>query len=92
MKNIEVVEAFVNQDRECKSVNLKYKEDKLIFFYTTIAQRHNGKLIYNDTKYSVSTSKIQHYIRVALANINHTVVTDVQMGASDLYKYIEDVE
>ena len=88
MNNQQVINAF-KQGRKGTSSNgnLRSTGDKLINYYTTIAQRlTNGKVIMNSTKYSVSTSKIQSWTRRTLDT--YTEVTDVPRGTSDLQRYV----
>lgn len=79
MKNQDVVRAFF-AGRECHSTNLRVERDyydhslRLVNYATTLLQQDvNGNLIYNATKYSVSTSRIQHYIRLELSGSYKTV-------------------
>ncbi len=62
MRNLEVVKAFIN-GRAAKGSNLVSTGDKLINYSTTIAKHQDGKVILSSDRYSVTTSKIQSYVR-----------------------------
>jgi len=63
MKNIEVIENFINGDTKGNTQHLKIEDNNLINYTTVIARRINGKIYLNATKYSQTTSKIQNMIR-----------------------------
>jgi hypothetical protein len=71
--------------------NLKSFGNRLVSYYTTIAQRlDNGTIVLNRSKYSVSTSKIQTWTKGAFFGKRNVVeVTSVPFGATDLQKYIK---
>lgn len=86
MKNADVVSKFLNGETRGKAGNLYIEGDKLINYFTVIAQRINGVVHINTTKYSMSTTKIQNIIVRELYNA--PTVQDVPKGASDLGRYI----
>lgn len=86
LSNSKVIAAFA-QGRSAKNRNL-YTDGKVLINYSTaIAQRlSNGNVVYNATKYSITTSKIQSWTRSA---IGHCIVVEgVPIGAKDLQRYI----
>lgn len=87
-KNIDVIEAFVNGGKAPKTQNLRVIDDgevsKLVNYDTVIAQRVGNEFTVNNTKYSVSTSKIQGQVRMCLSGVDYKTVENVFMGASRL--------
>lgn len=65
MKNIDLIKAFQDGATTGKSHtdNLYIKGDNLINYSTVLATRVNGGIVMNTHKYSVTTSKIQTYIK-----------------------------
>lgn len=82
MKNIDVIRAFVYGE-QAHTLNLMSSGDKLINYSTCIAQRKDGQIYVTDTKFSVSTSKIQNALRRELLGINYKLVPQ-QRGRLDL--------
>ena len=84
MKNSELISAFVTglardgQHTGSVSVN----GNKLYSYATCIAERVDGKLVVNETKYSVTTSKHQSYLYGALRRYNECAeyVNDILRG------------
>lgn len=70
MKNKEVCEAFLNRESAIGS-NLYSDGHKLFSYSTCIAEWEDyyNRLYVNSTKYSVTTSKHQSYLRRVLAKI-----------------------
>ena len=89
MKNQEVISKFVNFAESAATVNVRSTGDKLFNYETCIAQRHGGKIIVNVTRYSVTTSKMQNYLRCELSGYDVTEVTGVPRGTCDLVPYIK---
>ena len=73
MKNLDVIRAFIYGDT-LHTTNLRSTGDKLINYSTCIAQRKDGKIYVTDTKFSMSTSKIQSALRRELLGINYQLV------------------
>lgn len=90
MKNTDVIEAFLEK-RAAKGSNLYSDGNKLINYKTTLAQWHdNYHLIINKTKYSVSTSKNQNYLEIAIALKDGIVVKElynIPINTEDLEQY-----
>lgn len=61
-RNDQVIKDFIN-GRESANVNLRSTGDKLINYNTCLAQKRGNTMYVNDTRYSVSTSKIQGMLR-----------------------------
>ena len=92
MNNQSVINAFVcGKSAKSSNGNLRSYGNKLVSYYTTIAQRlDNGTIVLNRTRYSVSTSKIQTWTKVAFHdNRNVVEVTDVPFGTTDLARYVK---
>ena len=76
----------------CKTKNVKHTGDRLINYSTSLAEwdRANGTLIINETKYSVSTSRVQHYVRRHIPSHVHVIyVTNIPEGTLVLKNYVE---
>lgn len=83
LSNNEVIERFAN----CKSGsnrNLKSDGNKLINYNTCIAQWVDGEIILNETKYSLSTSKIQSKCRYYFGI--YKSVNGLNIGVQNLVK------
>ena len=88
MRNQEVISKFVNFTESAATANVRSNGDKLFNYGTCIAQRHEGKFIVNTTRYSVTTSKIQCYVRRELSGYDVIEVTGVPRGTCNLVPYI----
>ena len=88
MTNQEVISKFVNFAESAATANVRSSGDKLFNYATCIAQRHEGKIIENNTRYSVTTSKMQTYLRRELSNKVVITVTNVPIGTCNLVPYI----
>ena len=82
MKNTDVIRAFIYGE-QAHTLNLMSSGDKLINYSTCIAQRKNGQIYVADTKFSVSTSKIQSALRRELLGIDYKLVPQ-QRGRLEL--------
>ena len=89
MKNKEVISKFVNFAESAATANVRSTGEKLFNYGTCIAQHHGGKIIVNVTRYSVTTSKIQCYVRRELSGYDVIEVTSVPRGTCDLVPYIK---
>lgn len=92
MNNQSVINAFVcGKSAKSSNGNLKSFGNRLVSYYTTIAQRlDNGTIVLNCTKYSVSTSKIQTWTKGAFYGHRNVVeVTNVPLGTTDLQRYMK---
>lgn len=89
MRNQEVISKFVNFAESAATANVRSSGDKLFNYGTCLAQRHEGKFIVNVTHYSVTTSKMQGYLRRELSNKVVIKVTSVPMGTRNLVPYIK---
>ena len=89
MRNQEVISKFVHFAESAATANVRSTGDKLFNYYTCIAQRHESKIIVNVTRYSVTTSKIQNYLRGEMANKDVIEVANVPLGTFDLIPYIK---
>ena len=89
MTNQEVISKFVNFAESAATANVRSTGDKLFNYYTCIAQRHEGKYLLNVTRYSITTSKIQCYVRRELSDHDVIEVTSVPRGTRNLVPYIK---
>ena len=88
MRNKEVISKFVNFAELAATKNVRSTGDKLFNYNTCIAQRHEGKIIVNVTRYSVTTLKMQNYLLCELSGYDVIEVTSVPRGTCDLVPYI----
>ena len=92
MNNQSVINALIcGKSANSSNRNLRSYGNKLVSYYTTIAERlADGTIVLNRTKYSVSTSKIQTWLLGDVLNnkLKHKEVYNVPLGASDLAKYV----
>ena len=88
MRHQEVISKFVNFAEAAATANVFSTGDKLFNYETCIAQRHGGKIIVNVTRYSITTSKMQNYLRRELSGYDVIEVTSVPRGTCDLVPYI----
>lgn len=86
LSNMSVIESFV-MGKAANNTNLRTDGTRLVNYYTTIAQRIGNKMVFNATKYSVSTSKIQTWTRGKIGQC--TIVEGVPMGTIDLQRYVK---
>ena len=95
MKNREVISAFVNGhyvNGQVRTTNLRTDGNKLYNYSTCIGQKlSDGTIIVNSTKYSVTTSKIQTYLRYAVSESGKksVEVLGVPLNAYDLTRYVK---
>lgn len=87
MKNVDVIKGFVNGGKVGKGNSVSSTGDKLFSYSTIIAERIDGKVYVNPTKYSVTTSKAQGYLRYYL-NDCVEVEACVPIGVHSLARYI----
>lgn len=88
MTTIDLVENFVFGGRKgnASGGRLYISGDKLYNYGTCIAERKNGKIIVNITKYSPTTSKHQNRLIAILdrENIPYDTVDEIEIGVSHL--------
>ncbi len=96
LKNSDVIKKFLNGATYGKSGNgnLRIEGNKLVNYRTTLAEFTEYGLIVNNTRYSVTTSKIQGNLRfqVSREGINSIEVEGVRMGADDLATHYEKTQ
>lgn len=90
MKNIEVIQAFLNKNI-ASSNNLFSMGDRLISYTTCIAEWNTNCIMVNTTKYSTTTSKIQNILLKEL-RMGHKVVQveNVPINTQYLWKHKEE--
>lgn len=90
MKNQNVIREFAINGKEVSTKNVRFVGNKLFNYGTCLAQRlQDGTTIFNRTKYSVTTSKIQNYIAYELGTYKVVEVTGVPAGTTDLTSYVK---
>jgi hypothetical protein len=68
---------------------LRYDGSYVVYSYSTcIAEYRDGVWYVNDTHYSVTTSKHQHIVRMAMWATEYVTVIGVRYGADTLYDRI----
>lgn len=94
MKNKEVCEEFMHH-RIASGSNLVSTGDKLFSYNTCIAQWHPHGVLYNETKYSTTTSRHQYYLRIAIFNnlgwVGATILSNVNYNTRDLMSDYERI-
>lgn len=88
MRNEEVIKGFVFGGNVGKGNSVFSKGNKLFSYDTIIAERIDGKVYVNETKYSVTTSKAQGYLRYWLKGGGIKVESYVPIGTHSLAHYI----
>ena len=86
MRNEQLVNNFLMGETKGKASNLEIRGDSLVNYETTIAQRVNGVIVINVTKYSASTTRIQNLLRKEMPKAR--TVEGVPMGTKDLTRYL----
>lgn len=87
MKNAEVVKGF-RDGITCHSEHLYSEYDKLYSYFTCIAQKIDGKIWANETKYSTTTSRHQSLVRT-ICNPYKIQCEKIPINTVDLNKYIK---
>lgn len=95
MKNSDLCVKFVNNvaniaNKKGNSMSVSYDGNRLFSYGTCIGERTtDGRFIINVTKYSVTTSKHQSYLRYALCGCKVVETAKrVPIGTQYLTKYI----
>lgn len=87
MKNKEVCKEFIHR-RIASGSNLISTGDKLFSYNTCIAQWHPHGVIYNETKYSPTTSRHQSYLRNAITHnigwVGAVIIDNINFNTRDL--------
>lgn len=94
MKNQDVCREFVNGAKDLHTTNVRICNNKLYSYNTCICERVVNErgyynFIQNVTKYSVSTSRHQYYLRYWLDGKNVINVDNVSYGAQELRRYVK---
>lgn len=94
MTNKELCRRFVSGAASGSGSNMHIYENKLFSYSTCICERISNErgyfnFIYNETKYTPTTSRQQFYLRNALAGENVTNVNNVKMYERSLRKYVK---
>lgn len=83
-KNTQAVMRAWRESKSARHGQSISTDGETIYSYSTaIVTRHNGKIIVNDTRYSVTTTQQQNSIKAELAmlGINFDTVTGIPHGA-----------
>lgn len=59
---------------------LKIQGDQLIHYWTPIAERRDGKIIVNISRYSLATGKLQKQLKELVPEEKYVTVKDVREG------------
>lgn len=59
---------------------LKIKGEQLVHYWTPIAERWNGKIIVNVSRYSLATGKLQKQLRELIPTDRYVTVKGVREG------------
>ncbi len=86
MTNEQLMKNFLNGDTKGKAGNLRIEGNKLIQYWTTIAQFVNGQVVINITPYSKTTTVLQNKLRKWMPETK--MLNGLQQGVSDLEKYV----
>ena len=94
MKNSVLCERFVNGANEGNGSNMRINNNRLYSYNTCICERFVNErgyynFIMNETKYSISTSRHQSYVRYALRNENVIPANNVPKRANSLHRYVK---
>jgi len=81
-----LVKEFLYGATKGKASSLRIEGDKLFNYGTVIAQRINGVVVLNATRYSMTTTKHQNRLKAELPNAR--TVNGVPMGTTDLTPYL----
>jgi hypothetical protein len=82
-----VINLFVSGATKGKASSISIEGDKLFNYSTVIAQRVNGEIVLNATRYSMTTTKHQNVLKRELPQ-NVQKVNDVPRGAQDLTRFL----
>ncbi len=91
MTQNDLFEKYLARSRSGDALNLHIEGDKLIHYQTAILERCNGKFIFNYTRYSLATGKVQKMITNAVSNDQLIYVTGVPAGTRNLRSYHSDL-
>lgn len=89
MKNLTFVQVISNfkagmadsEDGAISATNtLRIKGDQLIHYWTPIAERYNGKIIVNVTRYSLVTGRLQKQLKELIPEDQYIAVKGIPEG------------
>lgn len=89
MKNFDVIKNFVNHAKACKGNSVTSTGDKLFSYNTIIAERINGVMYANFTKYTQTTSKAQNNLALVLSGHAIIVEGNVPLDTQSLADFIK---
>jgi hypothetical protein len=87
MTTEQVMYNFLQGATKGKASSISIDGDKLFNYNTVIAQRINGVIVINTTRYSMTTTKHQNRLRREMPLAR--TVEDVNRGAQDLERYLK---
>lgn len=91
MTQQQLIDKFLECDKEGVSGNLKIEGNKLIHYNTIISERFNDKIILNVTRYSLVTGRIQKILKESADESKLVFVRRVPEGCRDtLTKFLEE--
>lgn len=80
MTQIELVQAWLEGANEGKVGSVSVDGDRLVHYSTVIAERHDGKIILNYTRYSLATGKVQKMVTDAVPREDIIFVSGIEGG------------
>lgn len=86
MTTEKVIMSFLDGATKGKASSIKIDGDVLLNYHTAIAQRINGVVVLNITKYSPTTSVHQNKLKNMLYNAK--MIDNVPEDTADLSKYL----
>ncbi len=95
MKNKDVIEMFLSK-KPAKGSNLYSDGKRLVNYYTTLAEWYSDVcLLVNNTRYSVSTSRNQYYLKNVVDNNSNIIPIPINsvpiatISLTDMYEFIK---
>ena len=83
MKNITVVESFINKGLKCKSKNLLYEEGMIYSYYTCVAKWVKNKVFINSTQYSMTTT---HHVNLIKRKLEENQIKYLELKEEEFHK------
>lgn len=80
MTQVELVKSWLEGANEGEVGSVSVFGDRLVHYSTVIAERYNGKVILNYTRYSLASGKVQKMVTDALPREDIVFVSGVEGG------------
>lgn len=88
MTTKQVIANFLNGATKGKASSIEIEGDCLLNYATVIAQRINGVVHINVTRYSMTTTKHQNVLRREMPNA--PIIDDVPRGCGNMQRYLTE--